>query len=93
MAKKNTQNEAGNVDWARLERTEKKAKKKKQEDNTSYNPKAIEDEKQKLPEDDKQLPYPDDFLADVNLLNKSIGNYRPAKQGGESTDEITQTEE
>lgn len=86
MKKKKTPNEAGNVNWEKLERNVKKVKVPK-EDKTGYDQEKIESEKKQLPKEDKSLPYSDDFLADINLLNKSIGNYRPIKEDDNQAEE------
>lgn len=83
MKKKDLPNEAGNVNWEKLEKESKKGKTNR-EDNSGYDPEQIEAEKKNLTQQDKSMPYSDDFLADVNLLNKSIGNYRPQKEGVKS---------
>ncbi|UZR94247.1 hypothetical protein [Chondrinema litorale] len=60
------------LDWESLEREDRLAG--PQKDVEDYDINAIEAEKQNLTEEDKSSPYPDDFLADINLLNKSIKN-------------------
>ncbi len=72
MSKKNDlPEEAGKVNWSRLEsyskKKDKKAKKKKAEDDTLV--KAVA---QNLSEEEKASPYPDDFLAEINIMRNDI---------------------
>ncbi|MBT32167.1 MAG: hypothetical protein CMO01_21105 [Thalassobius sp.] len=60
------------LDWDALEREDRLARPEK--DVEDYDVDAIEAEKQNLSDNDKNSPYPDDFLADISLLNKSIKN-------------------
>jgi hypothetical protein len=73
MAKKpeKTIESAGNVDWERLESMPQNRKKTSGE---FIDKEAIEAEKKNLTEQEKALPYPEDFLADINLLRKNISN-------------------
>jgi hypothetical protein len=71
MAKKpeKTIESAGNVDWERLESMPQNRKKTAEE---FMDKEGIEAEKKNLTEQEKALPYPEDFLADINLMRKNI---------------------
>ncbi len=84
MKSRNSENEAGNVNWERLEQLTGKKQKKKVL--PSESDEEIKHEARNLSNAEKQMPYPDEFLADVNLLNKSIGNYRPLDASEEDTE-------
>jgi|GEM_PF-6539082 len=58
------------IDWEALENEDKLRYAGKDEE--TYDVSAIEEEKNQLSEKEKSSPYPDDFLADINLLNKEI---------------------
>ena len=63
--------EGGNINWNRFEKSGKTKKRKKTspaQDNSE-----VEEEKQSLTDDEQTSAYPDDFLADVNLMRKKIG--------------------
>ena len=62
--------QAGSVNWKKLEEKPKKLPKKKK--STDYNKEAISEEVNNLSEQEHDSPYPDAFLADVNLLNKQV---------------------
>lgn len=92
--------EAGNVNWKRLEKKQEEQKEKRKQ-KKAYRRKggskakteAVAQEKQQLTGGEKKLPYPDDFLAEVNLFNKSIGNFRPANPQKPETQTGSETEE
>lgn len=63
------------IDWEALEEEDRLTHAGK--DVESYDKEAIEAEKAKLSEEEKTSPYPDDFLADINLLNKEIKENKP----------------
>ncbi|MEM1135639.1 MAG: hypothetical protein AAGI07_07345 [Bacteroidota bacterium] len=63
------------IDWDALEAEDRLAHAGK--DVEDYDKKAIDAEKEKLSEEEKTSPYPDDFLADINLLNKEIKKDKP----------------
>ena len=58
------------IDWEALENEDKLRYAGKNEE--MYDSHAIDKEKKQLTEEEKNSPYPDDFLADLNLLNKEI---------------------
>ena len=60
------------IDWDALEQED--SLKYAGKDDETYDEAAIEEEKKLLTEEEKSSPYPDDFLADINLMNKSIKN-------------------
>lgn len=75
MSKKNElPEEGGNVNWERLERFSKGSenkrhtKKKKKEASS----KEVNEEVSKLSAEEKALPYPDEFLAEINLMRRAI---------------------
>ena len=59
--------EAGEIDWDNLSDEELE-----DDEDEVFDASAIAAEKENLSEDEKDSPYPDDFLADWNLLRKSI---------------------
>ncbi len=63
----NTPEEAGNIDWDALE-----ANDAPQETEETVDQERIEQAKAALSEEDKSNPYPDDFLADWNVLLENI---------------------
>ncbi|GAB4328840.1 MAG: hypothetical protein OHK0038_02790 [Flammeovirgaceae bacterium] len=71
MAKKKEKivESAGNVDWEKLESMPQNREKNLEE---LVDKEGIEAEKKKLTDKEKALPYPEDFLADINLLRKNI---------------------
>ena len=71
MSKENP-SKMNEIDWEALERDDRL--KDREKDVEDYDGTAIAEEKEKLTEEEKNSPYPDDFLADINLLNKSIKN-------------------
>jgi hypothetical protein len=70
-------NEGGHVNWEKLERPKRKAtndgrvrkaKVKVQHENQE----EVDAEVKRLSEEEKSLPYPDAFLAEINLMRKKI---------------------
>jgi hypothetical protein len=59
------------------------------EPDENYNAEAVEAEKERLAEWEKELPYPEDFLADWNLLRKEIDS-SPQADNDDDTDEPEQ---
>lgn len=71
MAKKEVKIEtAGKVNWEKLEAQSTKKKRPLKEEQPDIE--GIEHEKKNLTPYEKSLPYPEDFLADINLLRKKI---------------------
>lgn len=78
MANKNEiPDEAGNVNWDKM--VNKKDDSKKRIKKTVDVEEEVKAEKDKLTKKDKSFPYPDDFLADINLMVKKSGmnNMKP----------------
>jgi hypothetical protein len=73
MSKKEP-NKMEDVDWEALENEDNLRYAGKDEE--IYDETAIETEKGQLSEEEKSSPYPDDFLADINLLHKDINQSR-----------------
>jgi len=66
--------EGGFVDWDRLEgkQDNSKPKKKRRATDDELDEDVVEELKS-LTEEEKESPYPDDFLADVNSMRKNFG--------------------
>lgn len=63
--------EGGFVNWDKLEgKTDSKPKKKKAAEELDED---IVDEMKNLTEDEKDSPYPDEFLADIKNMRKDLG--------------------
>ncbi|WP_345370098.1 hypothetical protein [Algivirga pacifica] len=65
--KKQSSDEAGNVDWDALAAEDNPV-----EEVEEIDPARLEEAKSALSEEDKSSPYSDDFLADWNLLLEDI---------------------
>ncbi|MGB0521317.1 MAG: hypothetical protein ACPGJS_00080 [Flammeovirgaceae bacterium] len=63
--------EAGNVNWDKLEgkKSDDKPKKKKVIDLEE----EVQEEMKNLTADEKSMLYPDEFLADINFMRKDLG--------------------
>ncbi len=73
------------IDWEALEREDNL--KYAGKDSETYDEAAIEEEKKLLSEEEKSSPYPDDFLADINLMNKSIKNNQQTQAPDKSNED------
>ncbi len=72
MANKNElPEEAGNVNWDKM--YNKTSDSKKRVKKTVDLEEEVKEEKEKLTKKEKSFPYPDDFLADVNVMLKKSG--------------------
>ena len=73
MSKKNDlPDEAGKVDWERLEQYSKKKGGQKKKKKTSDDDALIKAVAANLTEEEKNSPYPDDFLADINIMRNDL---------------------
>ncbi|WP_020529265.1 hypothetical protein [Flexithrix dorotheae] len=70
MSLENKKNNPEEIDWEALEAEDKKMRVKPNTE--ELDEEKIEREKKLLSEEEKASPYPDDFLADINGLNKEI---------------------
>ncbi|MEH0154893.1 hypothetical protein V6R21_12180 [Limibacter armeniacum] len=61
--------ESGEINWEALEAADRRDE---LGDEETPDVKQIEKEKETLSDEEKSSPYPDDFLADWNLLRKTI---------------------
>ena len=80
--------EGGFVNWDKLEgKSEGKPKKKKVEDKLDE---EVVEELENLTEEEKESPYPDEFLADVKSMRKNFGinnlDISHLKDGGNKED-------
>ncbi len=89
--KEQVSEQAGNVNWKSLDK-ETKSRRKDDEDGDGYNPEAIKKEVEQLSEDEHSSPYPDEFLADVNMMSREIHGDKPRKLPGMHSDEELQRE-
>lgn len=79
-------NKMEDIDWEALENEDRLRYAGKDEE--TYDVSAIEEEKNQLSEEEKDSPYPDDFLADINLLNKEIKKNSNRLNTSEKEDEM-----
>ena len=79
-------NKMEDIDWEALENEDRLRYAGKDEE--TYDVNAIEEEKNQLSEEEKSSPYPDDFLADINLLNKEIKKNSNRLNPPEKEDEV-----
>ncbi|MBX2841487.1 MAG: hypothetical protein KTR26_06930 [Flammeovirgaceae bacterium] len=70
MSVENKNNNPEEINWEALEAEDKKMRVKP--DKEEPDEEKIEKEKKLLSEEEKASPYPDDFLADINGLNKAL---------------------
>ncbi|MEN7550319.1 hypothetical protein AAG747_20535 [Rapidithrix thailandica] len=70
--KDRVQQEEGNVDWESLEKKSERQDRREEE----YDEEKVKDAVKNLSEEEKSMPYPDDFLADINLLMDEIKESR-----------------
>ncbi len=74
MAKKNElPEEAGNVNWDKMFNKPSDSNSKKRVKKTVDLEEEVKEEKEKLTKKEQSFPYPDDFLADVNVMLKKSG--------------------
>ena len=68
----NPNEEAGNVNWDKLEGQDSSPSKPKKKKTTTVD-EEVQEEVKNLTEEEKSLPYPDEFLADINFMRKDLG--------------------
>ncbi|MBB6459749.1 hypothetical protein [Flammeovirga kamogawensis] len=69
--KKNQENQNQEIDWDALE-AEDKANELDSEEKVDHE--KINEEKKKLSKEEQYSPYPDDFLAEINIIRKNYDN-------------------
>jgi hypothetical protein len=74
MANKNElPEEAGNVNWNKMFNKPSDSNSKKRVKKTVDVEEEVKEAQDKLTKKEKSFPYPDDFLADVNVMIKKSG--------------------
>ena len=69
----NDKNQPEEIDWDKLEAEQRKIL-QKEDRREEMDEEAIKEEMKNLSEEEHNSPYPDEFLADINLLSKSLKN-------------------
>ncbi|AZQ62804.1 hypothetical protein EI427_11335 [Flammeovirga pectinis] len=69
--KKDQENQNQEIDWNALEAADRAGELASDED---VDIEKINEEKKKLSREEKFSPYPDDFLAEINIIRKNYDN-------------------